>query len=110
MLVAVLVIAGRRRSEARDERLRVEAQEHRDLAQVSDLEAQRQKAAAEEQAARAKQDAIEAEQARLDAERQAGEAAELRAKADHLDPDVDVEDRAELHDGEAADETVARRR
>jgi FtsZ-interacting cell division protein ZipA len=84
-------------SRRRTERRRTEAAEHRDLAAVARVEADRRAAEAEERAARARREQLAAEQHRLEAQRAAQEVSDLERRADALDPDVD-------HDAELAED------
>jgi hypothetical protein len=98
VVVAVLVIvllvflATQRRRRVHDERLRHEAAEHRRVAAVAQVEADRRAAEAEEQAARARREALAAEQARLQASEAQATAASTWQRADELDPDLDADD------------------
>jgi hypothetical protein len=101
-LIVVLVVglaaffAAKARADHRAEAQRYEAHSHRDQADVAEMESSRLIAAAEERAARAKREQIAAEQERLEAERHLATAADLRTKADELDPDVSVDDPEDL--------------
>ena len=66
---------------------RRQAQEHRDLAQVSELEAQRSAAEAEERAARARREEAAAQQQELAAASSRAQAQDLNERADAIDPD-----------------------
>jgi hypothetical protein len=116
VLVVVILIVGlvaffgaKARADHRAEAQRYEAHSHRQLADVTELEATRLAAEAEERAARAKREQAVAEQQRLEAESHVAAAADLRTKADELDPDVseDPEDRA---DADVAEERGSTRR
>ena len=93
-LIVVLVVglgaffAAKARADHRAEAQRYEAHSNREQADVAEMESSRLVAAAEERAARAKREQIAAEQERLEAERHMAAAADLRTKADELDPDV----------------------
>ena len=65
LAIVVFVLAARRRKVARTAARRREASETRDLAKVSQLEADRRVAEAEERAARAKRESLAAEQQKL---------------------------------------------
>src|SRR5690606_35615629 len=75
VLAVVAVVALRRQREGRLEEARYQAEQHREVAAVSEMEAQRRAAEAEERVARARQQELRAEQARLDAEEARVEAA-----------------------------------
>ena len=87
VVVALLLVLSKRKAKSNEVR-RGQAEEHRGIAQVAQLEADRKAAEAEERAARARKDHLAAEQQSLDAERARAEAAKLHEKADRLDPDV----------------------
>jgi hypothetical protein len=91
VLVLAVALAAARRRAVRDERLRTEADEHRRIATVAQVEADRRAAEAEERAARARREALAAEQARLEASQAREAAAATWARADELDPDVDLD-------------------
>ena len=86
LVVVGLVVLGRRKGRARDEERRGQAAEHRNLAQVTQLEADRQAAEAEERAARAKGEQLASQQQGLEVERIRAQAKELESRADELDP------------------------
>jgi biopolymer transport protein ExbB/TolQ len=94
VLIVLLVVglvaffAAKARADHQAEAQRYEAHSHREMADVAELESSRLIAAAEERAARAKREQIAAEQERLEAERNLAAAADLRTRADELDPDV----------------------
>jgi hypothetical protein len=94
VLIVLLVVglvaffANKARADHRAEAQRYEAHSNRQLADVAELESTRLVAEAEERAARAKREQIAADQQRLEAERNLSAAADLRTKADELDPDV----------------------
>jgi biopolymer transport protein ExbB/TolQ len=102
VLIVILVVglvaffAAKARADHRAEAQRYEAHAHRELADVTELESTRLGAEAEERAARAKREQVEAEQQRLEAERNLAAAADLRTKADELDPDVVLDESDEL--------------
>src|SRR5438477_3004442 len=92
VVVAILVVAAvavRRRRETKLDLRRAEAREQRELAPVSDLEAQRQSAEAEERAARAKGEQLAPQQQQLAAARSRATVDDLRSRADEVDPDVE---------------------
>lgn len=89
VVVLLAVAVARRRSGVRDERLRYEAEEHRRVGAVAQVEAERRAAEAEARAARARQEQLAAEQDRLEAEEARRRAEEAFHRADELDPDVD---------------------
>ena len=95
VVIGLLVIAWSRRQEAVKDQHREEAAEHRRLAAVTSLDADKRAAAAEERAARAKREELEAEEERIEAMRTQDEASALHRKADELDPDVDLNARDE---------------
>jgi uncharacterized protein YlxW (UPF0749 family) len=88
VVVVLLVVLGKRKAGHTKQVRREEAEEHRGLAHVAELQAEQQAAEAEERAARARKEHLEAEQQALEAERARTEAGEMRDKADRLDPDV----------------------
>ncbi len=90
VLVAGLGFAfvARRRKEADIAALRREAGETRNLAKVSQLEADRQSAEAEERSARSQREAIAAEQHQLAAAHTRASAQDLQTRADEIDPDT----------------------
>jgi type II secretory pathway component PulK len=88
VIVAILaVVLAKRRGEVRDAEHRHEAQERREMAKVSELEADRRIAEAEERAARAKRETIAAEQAKMAAASHRAAADDLNAQAADIDPD-----------------------
>jgi uncharacterized membrane protein YhiD involved in acid resistance len=93
VVLVVLALVARARGRKRDEQHRAEAAEHRDLARVAQVEADRKAAEADERAARARKEQLAAETQRLEAERAAAEAVDLRDHADTIDPDVESERR-----------------
>jgi hypothetical protein len=101
-LIIILVVglvaffAAKARADHRAEAQRYEAHSHRQLADVTDLESTRLVAEAEERAARAKREQAAADQQRLEAERHMAAAADLRTKADELDPDVSEDEPQDL--------------
>jgi len=87
--LVIAAVAVRRRRETKLDLRRAEAREQRELAQVSDLEAQRQSAEAEERAARAKREQLASQQQQLAAARSRATVDDLRSRADEVDPDVE---------------------
>jgi len=87
-LIAGIALAAKRRNQAKVEAHRGEAAEARDLAKVSQLEADRHAAEAEERAARAKREQLTAEQHQLSAATHRSEAQDLQSRADEIDPDL----------------------
>jgi hypothetical protein len=87
ILVALGYVMSRRRTQHRDE-LRGQASQHRDLADVAQIEADRRTAEADELAARARREELASRQARLAAEQTQTEVDGTRTRADELDPDV----------------------
>src|SRR5258708_2149600 len=87
LVVPGLIIAGRRRSQRHIAERRNQAQEHRGLANATELEAHLQAAEAEERVAQAKREQLAAERHRLEAERNRAQARDLHTRADELDPD-----------------------
>ncbi len=90
VVVLLVVFVAQRRRHVHDERLRAEASEHRRVAAVAQVEADRRTAEAEERAARAKRESLAAEQARLEASAAQENASSTWQRADELDPDVDT--------------------
>lgn len=88
VLIAGLVLAGKRRRDTQLDTRRGEAQDARNLASVSQLEADKQAAGAEERLARAKRERLAAEQQQLAAQQQRTAAQDLQTHADAIDPDV----------------------
>jgi hypothetical protein len=88
VVVAGIAIAAKRRRQAGNDARRREASDTRDLAKVSQLEADRQGAEAEESAARSKREGFAAEQLQLAAAAQRSSARDLQSHADEIDPDV----------------------
>ena len=94
VLIVLLVVglvaffAAKARADHRAEAQRYEAHSNRGLADVAELESNRLVAEAEERAARARREQIAADQQRLEAQRNLAAAADLRTRADELDPDV----------------------
>ena len=87
LVIALLMVLSRRKAAKSKEIRRGQAEEHRNLAQVAQLEADHRAAEAEERAARARKAQLAAAPQALDAERAREEAANLHDKADRLDPD-----------------------
>lgn len=88
LVLVGIVLAVKRRNEAKTGRLRVEASDTRDLAKASQLEADRQAAGAEERTARAKREQLSAEQQQLTAARHRSTAQDLQSRANDIDPDL----------------------
>ena len=86
IVIGLLFVLSRRKTAHTKEVQRGKAEEHRNLAQVAQMQADHQAAEAEERAARARKEHLEAEQQALEAERAQAEAADLHAKADKIDP------------------------
>ena len=91
VLIVGLVLAGKRRREAQFDHRREEAQDARNLASVSRLEADKQAAEAEERLARARRESLAAEQQQLVAQQHRTAAQDLQSHADDIDPDVTEE-------------------
>jgi len=87
VLVGALYVTRRRMAHHRDE-LRGQASQHRHLADVAQIEADRHSAEADELAARARREALASQQARLEALQTQTEVDGTRTRADELDPDV----------------------
>ena len=88
VVAAIVVLARRRKVEQLDARRR-EATETRDLAKISQIEADTRAAEAEERAARAKRESLAAEQQELAAAAHRSTAQDLQSRADAIDPDVE---------------------
>jgi len=87
ILVALAYVLRRRNAHHRDE-LRGQATQHRDLADIAQIEADRRTAEADELAARARREELASQQARLAAEQTQADVVATRARADELDPDI----------------------
>ena len=118
IIVTILILVGlmfwgsRRRSAVRLGQARYEASTTRDLAQVAQVEADRQAAAADEAVARAERERLAAEQQRLVADQKRQDAADLHRRADEIDPDVDADRDADVEvdlDAEADTDAGVRR-
>jgi uncharacterized protein HemX len=98
VLVVIALIVGlvaffgvKARADHRAEAQRYEAHSHRELADATEMEATRLAVEAGQRTARAKHEQELADQQRLEADRKLQSAADLRTKADELDPDVTAE-------------------
>ena len=105
VLAVIALVVAKALGSRRTERRRLEAAQHREQAQTTELEADMQSAEADERAARARREQLAAEQQKLEAEQRRGEAAELHAKADALDPQTGDDGVA---DGTAQERDTAR--
>jgi flagellar biosynthesis/type III secretory pathway M-ring protein FliF/YscJ len=88
VLAVVALLVWKAIGPRRTERRHLEAAKHRERAQTTALEADLQAAEADERAARARREQLAAQQQKLEAEQRRGEALDLHAKADALDPYV----------------------
>lgn len=88
VLIAVIAFAMKRRKQTTLEGRRREATETRDLAKLSQLEADRHAAEADERAARAKREQLSAQQEQLAAATHRSDAQDLQNRADEIDPDL----------------------
>jgi hypothetical protein len=88
VVVVGLTLFAKRRNEHLRRSHRREASETRDLARITQLEADKQAAEADERSARAKREQLEAEQQRIAASASQASARDLHSRADEIDPDV----------------------
>jgi hypothetical protein len=98
VLALIAVLATRHRRLRLEEEHRFEAERHREVAAVGEAEARRAYAEVDARVAEAKRAQAEVDEARFVAERKAQEAAEVRRRADELDPDVDLDGDTDRHD------------
>jgi hypothetical protein len=95
VILAIVLIAGRKARERRNEQLRVEAGEHREEARITGARADRHQAEAEERAARARAELAQADEQAAVAGRERRTAEERHEHATQLDPDVSDDDEAD---------------
>jgi len=95
VVIAALVMGSRKARERQHEARRVEADEHREEAQIRDSRARAQEAEAEERAAKAKREAAHADEQSTLARQERRAAEDRHRQADQIDPDVDEDAAAE---------------
>jgi flagellar biosynthesis/type III secretory pathway M-ring protein FliF/YscJ len=96
IVLALVVLIGRKSRARRHERLRTEAGEHREEARIGAARADREQAEAEERAARARAELAQADEQATRAGRERRTAEERHRHAAKLDPDADKDDPGEL--------------